>query len=82
MNKIRFLAISVSIYLYIVVAMVACEDVLPAVPEPETVLGEPIADLTQVQLQNHIKGDEEFGRTFAAAFLPNLPIYWPMSSGV
>lgn len=70
MNKIRLLTISSGIYICIIVAMVACDDILPTafppVPEAETVLGEPITDLTNQQLQNHIKGDEEFGRIFGA----------------
>lgn len=64
MNKIRLLAFSTGIFICTVLATVACEDILPAEPAAETLLGEPIADLTPVQLQNHIKGDEEFGRTF------------------
>lgn len=46
------------------IAFVGCETILPDVPEPETLLGEPITDISPQQLQNHLKGDEEFGRVF------------------
>ena len=43
---------------------IACDSMMPDSPEPETLLGEPITGLSPEQLQNHIKGDEEFGRVF------------------
>ena len=44
-----------------------CDSVLPSTPEPETVLAEPISDLTPTQLATHIAGDEEFARIFSPA---------------
>ncbi len=63
MTKVILLQISIGIFLCSI-AFVACEEVLPNVPAPNTLLGEPIPDISFQQLQNHIKGDEEFGRTF------------------
>lgn len=48
-------------------AIAACDSLLPATPEPEEVLAEPVEDLTPEQLALHIVGDEEFARVFSAA---------------
>lgn len=66
MNTPRLFVICICVYVCGVV-LVACEDVLPQAPSSETLLGEPIADLSSVQLQNHMKGDTEFGRVFGIA---------------
>lgn len=47
--------------------LTSCDTVLPAAPEPEAVLAEPIPDLTPTQLASHIAGDEEFARVFSPA---------------
>ncbi len=44
-----------------------CDSLLPSAPEPETVLAEPIPDLTPTQLATHLAGDEEFARIFSPA---------------
>jgi len=44
-----------------------CDALLPAAPEPETVLAEPIPDLTPSQLATHLAGDEAFARVFSPA---------------
>jgi CxxC motif-containing protein (DUF1111 family) len=44
---------------------VACTELLPPAPEPETVLAGPIEDLTPQQLRDHLVGDEQFGRIFS-----------------
>ena len=59
----KFLVIG--IFFAIAVAAVGCSDILPSPPEPETVLAEPVADLTPDQLREHIRGDEEFARVFS-----------------
>jgi len=43
----------------------SCADILPPAPQAESVLAEPIEDLTSDQLKNHIVGDIEFGRIFS-----------------
>lgn len=43
---------------------VACSELLPPAPDSETVLAEPIEDLTPQQLRDHLVGDGEFGRIF------------------
>ncbi|MCH8960825.1 MAG: hypothetical protein IH820_05735, partial [Bacteroidetes bacterium] len=50
----------------IALALVAggCDSLLPSAPEAETVLAEPIPDLTPTQLATHLAGDEEFARVF------------------
>ncbi|MEE9169071.1 MAG: di-heme oxidoredictase family protein [bacterium] len=60
MNKQRSFLIAVSlIFLWI-----GCQSLLPTAPEAEDVLAEPIPELTPQQLENHLIGDEEFGRIF------------------
>ena len=63
MKRTTLLQFCIGIFLSSI-AFVGCEAILPDVPEPETLLGEPMPDLLPQQLQNHIKGDEEFGRVF------------------
>ena len=45
-------------------ALVACEQLLPQAPEPETVLAGPVGGLSQDQLNTHLRGDAEFARVF------------------
>lgn len=66
MKKRILLQLSIGVFISST-AFVACEGSLPDVPAPETLLGEPIVDLSPQQLLNHIKGDEEFGRVFGVA---------------
>ena len=42
----------------------ACSEFFPTAPDSETVLAEPIEDLTPQQLRDHLIGDGEFGRIF------------------
>jgi CxxC motif-containing protein (DUF1111 family) len=48
--------------LFLIIA--ACSKLMPAEPERENLLSGPVEGLTQQQLANHIKGDDEFGRVF------------------
>ena len=41
-----------------------CDALLPAAPESQDVLAEPLEDLTPSQLATHLAGDEEFARVF------------------
>ncbi len=41
-----------------------CDSLLPSAPESESVLAEPIEDLSPSQLATHLAGDEEFARVF------------------
>lgn len=41
-----------------------CDALLPAAPESEDLLAEPLEDLTPTQLATHLAGDEEFARVF------------------
>ena len=56
-------------YLSVVSTMAwgGCDAVLPAAPEPETVLAEPLPGLTPSQQVTHLAGDEEFARIFSPA---------------
>jgi len=47
--------------------IVSCSKLLPQEPEANTVLAEPIADLTGSQMKKHILGDEDFAHIFSAA---------------
>jgi CxxC motif-containing protein (DUF1111 family) len=49
-------------FLFFIIA--ACSKLMPAEPKGENLLSGPIEGLTQQQLANHIKGDDEFGRVF------------------
>lgn len=60
--KSKLVVISLIIFI-----VVACNKIMPAEPEPETVLAGPVEDLTPQQMANHLKGDEEFGRVFGMA---------------
>lgn len=57
------------LYLSVVSTMAwgGCDAVLPAAPEPETVLAEPLPGLTPSQQATHLAGDEEFARIFSPA---------------
>lgn len=56
-------------YLGMALALVAggCDALVPAAPESETVLAEPLPDLTPSQMAAHLAGDEEFARIFSPA---------------
>jgi CxxC motif-containing protein (DUF1111 family) len=45
----------------------ACSELLPPAPEAESVLAQPIENLTPQQLRDHLVGDEQFGRIFGQA---------------
>jgi len=47
-----------------VAALYSCEKLLPATPESNEVLAEPIGELSASQLSLHIQGDGEFARVF------------------
>jgi CxxC motif-containing protein (DUF1111 family) len=47
------------------VVAAACDALLPSAPAPDAVLDGPIDGLTGPQKALHVRGDEEFGRTFA-----------------
>lgn len=46
------------------IAILGCADRLAPLPAANDVLAEPLADLTAAQMQQHIRGDEAFARTF------------------
>lgn len=49
------------------VLVMGCENFTPPAPAPEDILAEPLPELTNEQLQLHIKGDGEFARVFGAS---------------
>ena len=51
----------------VVVALLACDAVLPNAPSPDVVLDGPLDGLTAQQRAVFFAGDAEFGRTFAVA---------------
>ena len=60
--KTRFLSL-----FSLVLLTAGCDGLLPGAPASESVLAEPLADLTEAQLASHLVGDEEFARVFSPA---------------
>lgn len=61
--KSKLLAFA-SVILFVIIS---CSKIMPPEPASETVLAGPVEDLTPIQMANHIKGDQEFGRVFGTA---------------
>lgn len=55
-----------AVLLSLIFGMASCSLFAPA-PESEDVLAEPIEGLTQLELNNHLRGDAEFARIFQAS---------------
>ena len=51
----------------LVVTVIACSDLLTSAPEPGDVFDGPVDGLSPSELAAFVRGDEEFGRRFAAA---------------
>lgn len=47
--------------------LVACEKLLPGPPDDADVLAGPVEGLTESQLKDHLRGDEDFGKVFVEA---------------
>ncbi|MGE5812457.1 MAG: di-heme oxidoredictase family protein [Ignavibacteria bacterium] len=47
------------------VLLIACDEFLPASPESDEILNEPIEGLSSSQLIAHLEGDEQFGKIFS-----------------
>lgn len=67
-HKIAFLHYRALVLMSIcLLALAACDILLPPAPAAEEVLGEPIEGLTAEQQASHIQGDAEFARIFGVA---------------
>src|ERR1700752_3723843 len=51
----------------ILIAITACEKLLPSAPEASETLAEPIEGLTNEQMKTHLAGDGSFGQIFSEA---------------
>ncbi len=63
--KISHIYIILLSSIFLSVLLIACEEFLPASPESDEILNEPIEGLSSSQLIAHLEGDEQFGKIFS-----------------